>query len=82
MSKEQTIKIENCITEILQLHEKPNEEIVKLNAIIRKAQIKKDELRRKNDVIVDKTCKKYEVKSYHIKTILKAQTKGAIEENE
>ena len=72
MSNKTATTIESCIIEILQLQEKPNEEIAKLNAVIRKAQIKKDELKRKNDVIIDKTCKKYQVKSYHIKTILKA----------
>ena len=82
MSKELSTKIDTCITEILGKQEKQNAEIVKLNAIIRNAQIKKDELRRKNDLIVAETCKKYELNQYHINTILKAQTKGAIEENE
>ena len=45
-------------------------------------EIQKDELKRKNDLIVANTCKKYELKQYHINTILKAQTKGPIEENE
>ena len=82
MSKELSTKIDTCITEILDKQEKQNAEIVKLNAVIRNAQIKKDELKRKNDLIVAETCKKYELKQYHINTILKAQTKGAIEENE
>ena len=82
MSKELSTKIDTCITEILEKQEKQNVEIVKLNAVIRKAQIKKDELKRKNDLIVANTCKKYELKQYHINTILKAQTKGAIEDEQ
>lgn len=82
MSKELSTKIDACITEILDKQEKQNAEIVKLNAVIRNAQIKKDELRRKNDSIVAETCKKYELKQYHINMVLKAQKKGAIEENE
>lgn len=77
-TKQSSIKIEACIEEILLLQEPNDKEIAKINRAIAKMNVEKEELKRKNYVIIENACKKHEVNKFHINTILKAQTKGAI----